>query len=90
MNLRWCATCPGRRSGEVSIWSARRPLGAIISESGLNTGPTCPCGCGQAVRKENRFVPGHDQKAIHERIAQQWGNTVGFIEWFDETYGFKK
>jgi hypothetical protein len=42
------------------------------------------------VRKENRFVPGHDQKAIHERIAQQWGNTVGFIEWFDETYGFKK
>jgi len=23
---------------------------------------------------------------VHERIARQWGGTVGFIEWFDATY----
>jgi len=23
---------------------------------------------------------------VHERIAKQWGDTLGFIGWFDETY----
>ena len=34
-----------------------------------------------------RFIPGHDQRAVHERIERQWGDTMGFIRWFDETYG---
>lgn len=43
----------------------------------------CRCGCGQPVRAD--FVPGHDQRAIHERIAKI-GTVANFIDWFDETY----
>jgi hypothetical protein len=59
------------------------------AESATNPTPICPCGCGQAAPKQGRFVPGHDQMAIHQRIKQEWGNTIGFIEWFDTTYGFE-
>lgn len=47
---------------------------------------TCACGCGEPVPANRAFLPGHDQKAIHERITKQWGGTVGFIDWFDATY----
>jgi hypothetical protein len=46
----------------------------------------CACGCGVAVPRTRDFVPGHDQRAVHERIARRWGGTVEFIEWFDATY----
>lgn len=46
----------------------------------------CACGCGTAVPEGKHFVPGHDQRAVHERIARRWGDTLGFISWFDETY----
>jgi hypothetical protein len=45
----------------------------------------CACGCERKTKR--RFVSGHDQRAIHDRIARQWGNTVGFIKWFDAEYG---
>lgn len=48
---------------------------------------TCACGCGGDVTGGRAFLPGHDQRAIHERITQEWGTTLGFIEWFDGTYG---
>ncbi len=47
---------------------------------------TCACGCGKAVPGRRDFVAGHDQRAIHDRIARQWGDTLGFVEWFDSTY----
>jgi hypothetical protein len=47
---------------------------------------TCGCGCGEPVPGNRIFLPGHDQKAIHERIAKQWGDTRGFIKWFDAQY----
>ncbi len=28
-------------------------------------------------------LPGHDQRAVHDRITRQWGSTLGFIDWFD-------
>jgi hypothetical protein len=31
-------------------------------------------------------MPGHDQRAIHDRIARQWGNTLAFVDWFDATF----
>jgi hypothetical protein len=31
------------------------------------------------------FAPGHDQRAIHERIARI-GNVRDFLGWFDRTY----
>ncbi len=46
----------------------------------------CECGCGAPVVGSRHFAPGHDQRAVHERIARQWGDTLGFIRWFDETY----
>lgn len=49
--------------------------------------PTCGCGCGAAVPGSRSFVPGHDQKAVHERISRQWGSTLAFVKWFDGTYG---
>lgn len=50
---------------------------------------SCACGCGATVPAGKNFVPGHDQRAVHERIARQWGDTLGFISWFDETYPAK-
>jgi hypothetical protein len=47
---------------------------------------TCRCGCGEPVPPDRAFVPGHDQRAVHERITEQWGDTVGFINWYDLTF----
>jgi hypothetical protein len=43
----------------------------------------CLCGCGEEVRAD--FLPGHDQRAIHDRIGQ-FGSVANFIAWFDQTY----
>ncbi len=51
------------------------------------TGPvTCACGCGGPVPGHRVFLPGHDQKALHDRVAAQWGSTLAFVRWFDATY----
>ncbi len=47
---------------------------------------TCACGCGAAVAAHRAFAPGHDQRAVHERITRQWGSTLGFIDWFDAAH----
>jgi hypothetical protein len=44
----------------------------------------CWCGCGEVVM-QGMFLPGHDQRAIHERIAKI-GTVADFIRWFDDTY----
>lgn len=41
----------------------------------------CACGCGTEVTRGD-WVPGHDQRALHTRIAQI-GTVKQFIEWFD-------
>ena len=45
----------------------------------------CKCGCGELVPSTGRFLPGHDQRAIHERIAKI-GSVAEFLDWFDEHY----
>ena len=47
----------------------------------------CSCGCGMPVSERAHFIPGHDQRAVHARIAAQWGTVAAFLEWFDRTYG---
>ncbi len=47
----------------------------------------CACGCGARVAGTVTFLPGHDQRAVHERISKQWGSTLSFVRWFDDTYG---
>lgn len=46
----------------------------------------CLCGCGMPVSVHREFLPGHDQRAVHDRLTRQWGGTVGFVKWFDSTY----
>lgn len=43
----------------------------------------CRCGCGQSARLT--FLPGHDQRAIHDRVAR-FGTVAKFVDWFDENY----
>lgn len=45
---------------------------------------TCGCGC-QAPVTLGWFLPGHDQKALHDRVARI-GTVHQFIQWFDHTY----
>lgn len=44
----------------------------------------CACNCGTPINRGD-FLPGHDQRAIHERIAQV-GTVKDFITWFDTTW----
>lgn len=44
----------------------------------------CACGCGTPISRGD-FLPGHDQRAIHERISQV-GTVKDFITWFDDTW----
>lgn len=42
----------------------------------------CACGCGTETKGE--FAPGHDLRAIQQRIGESFdGSTVRFLEWFD-------
>lgn len=47
-------------------------------------GRECGCGCGQSI-SSGTFLPGHDQRAIHERIAKV-GSVKEFLDWFDATW----
>lgn len=44
----------------------------------------CACGCGEVIAL-GAFLPGHDQRAIHARIARV-GTVVEFLRWFDAHY----
>lgn len=45
---------------------------------------TCGCGCGAPVTL-GWFLTGHDQKALHDRVAKI-GTVHQFIDWFDRIY----
>jgi len=62
----------------------RNPVTYLPDPSGRPR--TCGCGCRAEVAGHRAFAPGHDQRAIHERITRQWGSTLGFIDWFDAAY----
>ncbi|MEU6077590.1 AAA family ATPase [Micromonospora sp. NPDC047074] len=70
---------PGRR------WGRAVPI-TYVDNHPLDRPRTCGCGCGGVVAGARQFLPGHDQRAIHERISEQWGSAMGFIRWFDDTY----
>jgi hypothetical protein len=62
----------------------RNPVTYIADPSG--GARACGCGCGAPVAGHRAFLPGHDQRAVHDRITRQWGSTLGFVDWFDATY----
>ena len=68
----------------LSVDGHRNPV-TYLDEPG-GAARTCACGCGAPVGGSRAFLPGHDQRAVHERIAQEWGTTLDFIIWFDATY----
>lgn len=51
-------------------------------------GLPCRCGCGGSVQGRD-FLPGHDQRAIHERI-NQIGSVTEFLDWFDVVRGHRR
>ncbi|MFV9454740.1 hypothetical protein ACNJ7E_15000 [Rhodococcus sp. NM-2] len=71
----------GRPSPEKSI-GARNPI-TYIDDSTPGFGRPCLCGCDTEVHGA-LFVPGHDQAALHQRVAKI-GSIADFLQWFDNT-----
>lgn len=46
----------------------------VIGEAAKPTG-VCQCGCGDAVPDQAFFKPGHDQVALHRRLAELYSST---------------
>ncbi|MFC5204653.1 hypothetical protein [Streptomyces kaempferi] len=61
------------------VAAARNPVTYFDSPHATRT-----CGCGAPVTV-GWFLTGHDQKALHDRVAKI-GTVHQFIEWFDRTY----
>ncbi|WP_344449738.1 hypothetical protein [Actinocorallia aurantiaca] len=59
--------------------AVRNPITYFESE---HASRACGCGCGAEV-KLGHFLPGHDQKALHDRVARI-GTVHEFIHWFDD------
>jgi hypothetical protein len=65
---------------------SRNPVGYVeLPEEEQFRLRACACGCGTETKRD--FAPGHDQKAIHDRIKAHFeGSTLAFIHWMDQ-YG---
>jgi hypothetical protein len=63
------------------VTGVRNPVTYIESPEDLRL---CECGCGTEVSR-GPFVSGHDQRALHERVAKI-GTVTEFLRWFDQTY----
>lgn len=46
---------------------------------------TCGCDCGSELTTKAEFIAGHDQRAIHARIAKV-GSVKDFLAWFDRAW----
>ena len=71
--------------GQPSLDQFRNPV-TYVDNHPLDQPRTCACGCEGIVAGARQFLPGHDQRAIRDRITDGWGSTVAFIRWFDTTY----
>ena len=64
------------------VSAARNPVRYFSDpEFDETTGKPCRCGCGE-ITSAGDFIPGHDQKAIHERIARI-GTVAEFLDFMD-------
>jgi len=61
------------------VGTVRNPITYFESEFAARV---CGCGCGAEVNL-GYFLPGHDQKALHDRVAKI-GTVHDFLLWFDE------
>lgn len=61
--------------------NAKRSPVTYFSDPEFDRG-LCRCGCGQETR--STWVPGHDQRAIHQVIRADFGGSVAaFLDWYD-------
>jgi hypothetical protein len=65
------------------VTNQRNPVAYI--DSPLDGQVSCACGCGDLVPLQRDFLAGHDQRAIHERVAQV-GGVREFMDWFDRAW----
>jgi hypothetical protein len=63
------------------VGAVRNPVTYIETDEDLRR---CACGC-RAEVSHGPFVSGHDQRALHERVAKI-GTVAQFLHWFDQTY----
>ena len=63
------------------VIGVRNPVSYIDADEDLRR---CECGCGAEV-SHGPFVSGHDQRALHERVAKI-GTVAEFLCWFDQVY----
>jgi hypothetical protein len=67
---------------ETPVSIARNPVRYFADpEFDGGAGQPCRCGCGELTTRGD-FIPGHDQRAIHERIARI-GTVAEFLDWMD-------
>jgi hypothetical protein len=71
-------TYAGKPSPVVGV---RNPVSYVDTDEDLQR---CQCGCGAQV-SHGPFVSGHDQRALHERVAKI-GTVAQFLRWFDQIY----
>ena len=65
------------------VTGVRNPITYFEPEEGPKL---CRCGCGTELAPgRGLFVPGHDQRAVHDRIAKI-GTVADFLDWFDATW----
>jgi hypothetical protein len=48
------------------------------------TDGTCHCGCGATTQGD--WLPGHDQRAVHEAINAHFRTVVEFLDWYKEQF----
>lgn len=66
------------------VQGVRNPV-TYFEDHDVEVGQPCRCGCGGTVAGGD-FLPGHDQRAIHDRI-NQIGTVADFLDWFDVVRG---
>ena len=70
--------------GRPPFDSHRNPVTYVAHP--LDHARLCACGCGSPVTGVRVFHVGHDQRAVHERIARGWGGSLAFVQWFDREF----
>ncbi|MFG2447537.1 hypothetical protein ACGFQG_32125 [Nocardia fluminea] len=65
--------------------NSQNPVGYVeLLEEAEFLARSCACGCGESSTRD--FLPGHDLRAIQDRVRRYAGGSVlTFIQWIDDT-----
>ncbi|MGV9713339.1 hypothetical protein ACWDTI_22045 [Gordonia sp. NPDC003424] len=68
----------------TTIEPFRNPVRYIVDDVADSI---CLCGCETELPPGRRWVPGHDQRALHDRVTRGWRSVENFIRWYDTESG---